>query len=143
MGQLLHSCARTTEAMRRDIQNSEESLKTLANRYGINPKTVAKWRARKDEGVSDRSTGARAQPSKSVLSATEEAIICEFRIKTLLPLDDCLDCLKDEIPHLTRSNLHRCLQRNGLSNLEAMRKKQEQTEEKPKKNQRKNSEIIP
>ena len=43
MGQLLHACARTTEKVRRDIQNSEESLIKLSKRYGINPKTVAKW----------------------------------------------------------------------------------------------------
>ena len=46
MGQVLHGCATTTEAVRRAIQNSQESLRALANRYGINPKTVAKWRNR-------------------------------------------------------------------------------------------------
>ncbi|TCW29111.1 hypothetical protein EDC20_1011, partial [Gluconobacter oxydans] len=30
---------------------------------------------------------------------------------TLLPLDDCLYALQASIPHLTRSALHRCLQR--------------------------------
>ncbi|MCO6419897.1 helix-turn-helix domain-containing protein, partial [Siccirubricoccus sp. KC 17139] len=46
MGQVLHGCARTTEAVRRAIQHSQESLRALARRHGINPKTVAKWRAR-------------------------------------------------------------------------------------------------
>jgi Transposase and inactivated derivatives len=46
MGQLLHGSAKTTEATRRAIQNSQESLRTLASRYSINPKTVAKWRKR-------------------------------------------------------------------------------------------------
>lgn len=115
MGQILHPCARTTEAMRRDIQNSKESLITLSKRYGINPKTVAKWRSRKSEGVSDRKMGSKM--SRSVLSAADEAIICEFRRQTRLALDDCYDCLKEHIPKLSRSNLHRCLQRHGLSNL--------------------------
>ncbi|MDR0632016.1 MAG: IS481 family transposase, partial [Holosporaceae bacterium] len=44
MGQILHSCATTTEAVRRAIQNSKESLKTLSERYSINHKTVTKWR---------------------------------------------------------------------------------------------------
>jgi len=35
----------------------------------------------------------------------------------LLPLDDCLYALQPTIPHLTRSSLHRCLQRNGISRL--------------------------
>lgn len=46
MRQILHQCATTTEAMHRAIQNSQESLKTLAERYHINPKTVAKWKKR-------------------------------------------------------------------------------------------------
>ena len=44
MGQVLHGCATTTEAVRRAIQNSQESLRSLAKRYGINQKTVAKWK---------------------------------------------------------------------------------------------------
>ena len=40
-----------------------------------------------------------------------------FRRHTLLPLDDCLYALQATIPHLTRSSLHRCLQRHGISRL--------------------------
>ena len=39
------------------------------------------------------------------------------RRHTLLPLDDCLYALQPTIPHLTRSALHRCLQRHGISRL--------------------------
>jgi transposase-like protein len=46
MGQILHGSATTTEAIRRAIQNSQESLRALANRHGINQKTVAKWKNR-------------------------------------------------------------------------------------------------
>lgn len=46
MGQVLHGSATTTEAVRRAIQHSQESLRALAKRYGINQKTVAKWRER-------------------------------------------------------------------------------------------------
>ena len=63
-GQILHGSARTTEAVRRAIQHSEEGLKVLATRYGINEKTV--------------------------LMKEEEAICVAFRKHTLLPLDDCL-----------------------------------------------------
>jgi hypothetical protein len=52
-----------------------------------------------------------------VLSIEEEAIIVAFRRHTLLPLDDCLYALQPTIPHLTRSSLHRCLQRHGISRL--------------------------
>jgi hypothetical protein len=44
MGQILHGCATTTAALRRTIQNSQESLIKMAVRYRINVKTVAKWR---------------------------------------------------------------------------------------------------
>jgi len=46
MGQILHGSATTTEAVRRAIQHSQESLRALAKRYGINQKTVAKWKRR-------------------------------------------------------------------------------------------------
>ena len=44
MGQVLHGSARTTEAVRRAIQRSEESVRALARRHGISPTTVQKWR---------------------------------------------------------------------------------------------------
>jgi hypothetical protein len=51
------------------------------------------------------------------LSPEEEAIVVTFRKHTLLPLDDCLYALQATIPHLTRSSLHRCLKRHGISRL--------------------------
>ena len=114
MGQVLHGSATTTEAIRRAIQRSQESLRILAKRHGINPKTVAKWRKR--SFVADLPTGPR-QPSSTVLSIEEEAIVVAFRRHTLLPLDDCLYALQPTIPHLTRSSLHRCLKRHGISRL--------------------------
>jgi transposase-like protein len=45
MGQILHRCARTTEALRRAIQDSQESIAALADRYDLNPKTVHKWKS--------------------------------------------------------------------------------------------------
>src|ERR1700749_2616664 len=114
MGQVLHGSATTTEAVRRAIQHSQESLRTLAKRYGINQKTVVKWKRR--SFVADLPTGPR-EPRSSVLSIEDEAIIVAFRKHTLLPLDDCLYTLQPTIPHLTRSSLHRCLQRHGIGRL--------------------------
>ena len=114
MGQVHHGSATTTAAVRRAIQHSQESLRALAGRYGINPKTVAKWRAR--ASVADQRTGP-TDPRSTVLSPEDEAIVVAFRRHTLLPLDDCLYALQATIPHLTRSSLHRCLQRHGISRL--------------------------
>jgi transposase-like protein len=41
-----HARAKTTPAVRREIQNSQESLIRLIARYGVNPKTIEKWRKR-------------------------------------------------------------------------------------------------
>ena len=114
MGQILHRSATTTEAVRRAIQHSQESMRALAQRHGINPKTVAKWKRR--ESTADRRTGP-VFPRSTVLSVEQEAIIVAFRKHTLLPLDDCLYALQATIPQLTRSSLHRCLERHGISRL--------------------------
>ena len=114
MGQVLHGSATTTEAIRRAIRHSEASLRTLAKRYGINQKTVAKWKRR--TSVADVPTGPKESRS-TVLSVDDEAIVVAFRRHTLLPLDDCLYALQATIPQLTRSSLHRCLQRHGISRL--------------------------
>jgi hypothetical protein len=75
---------------------------------------VAKWKKR--TSVHDLSTGPK-EPKSSVLTIEEEAMVVAFRYHTLLPLDDCLYSLQATIPHLTRSSLHRCLQRHGISRL--------------------------
>ena len=114
MGQVLHRSATTTEAVRRAIQHSQESMRALARRHGINQKTVAKWKKR--ESTADRRTGPTV-PRSTVLTVEQEAIIVAFRKHTLLPLDDCLYALQATIPQLTRSSLHRCLERHGISRL--------------------------
>jgi hypothetical protein len=114
MGQVLHGCATTTHAVRTAIQRSKAPLKELAARYGLNHKTVAKWRKR--AFVNDAPMGPKT-PRSTVLSSEEEAIIVAFRKHTLLPLDDCLYALQATIPHLTRSSLHRCLKRHAISRL--------------------------
>lgn len=114
MGQILHGSATTTEAVRRAIQHSQASLRTLARRYGVNQKTVAKGKRR--TSTTDLPTGPKIARS-TVLSIDEEAVIVAFRRHTLLPLDDCLYALQASIPHLTRSSLHRCLQLHGISQL--------------------------
>jgi len=114
MGQIRHGSATTTHAVRAAIQRSQASLAQLSRELGINPKTVAKWRKRTT--VEDMKTGP-SEPRSTVLTEAEEAMVVAFRRHTLLPLDDCLYALQPSIPHLTRSALHRCLQRHGISRL--------------------------
>jgi transposase InsO family protein len=114
MAPSLHGSARTTPRVRAELQASQEATRALAARYGLNPKTVAKWRRRAT--TADQRMGP-SRPRSSVLTEAEEAIVVEFRRRTLLPLDDVLGCLREAIPALSRSALHRCLQRHGISRL--------------------------
>ena len=65
-----------------------------------------------------KTTRQDKQPRSTLLGEDEEAlIVVAFRRHALLPLDDCLYALKPTLPHLTRSSLHRCLQRHDISRL--------------------------
>ena len=127
MGQVLHANARTTEAIRREIRNSKESIAKSSKRFNVNPKTIIKWRKRED--TKDLPMGPKKIRS-TVLSEAEEEAIVSFRKMTGLPLDDVLYSLQETIPHLSRSSLHRCLKRHGCSILP---KKQETLSSSKKK----------
>jgi transposase-like protein len=126
MGQVLHGSARTTAAVRRAIQQSQASLRSLAAHYGINPKTVAKWRRR--ASVEDARMGP--EPRSTILTVGQEAVIVAFRKHTLLPLDDCLYALQATIPQLSRSVLLRCLQRHDISRLAQLKDATAQTKKR-------------
>ena len=117
MGQILHGCATTTHAVGAAIQRSKASAPQIAEQYGLNEKTVRKWRKR--ASVEDASMGPKS-PRSTVLSVEEEAACVAFRRHTLLALDDCLYALQATIPHLTRSSLHRLYQRHDISRLPAV-----------------------
>ena len=86
MGQVLHGSATTTEAIRRAIQHSQASLRVLARRHGINPKTVAKWKKRtstadlptgpKGGEVDGADGGARPRSSRIKSGTPSAAIPC-------------------------------------------------------------------
>lgn len=116
MGQVSHTNAVTTHAIRKEIQEApaEVSTNALAKRFGLNYLTVQKWRKR--SSVEDRRSGPQHPRPKS-LSKLEVAACILFRKTTRLPLDDCLDTLQEWIPHLKRSNLHRLYQSHGISTL--------------------------
>jgi integrase-like protein len=112
---VLHGSARTTPRIRAELKAAQAPARVLAGQYGLNVKTVLKWRNRVE--TIDAPMGPK--PKSTILTPAEEAVIVEFRRRTLLPLDDVLGCLKDTIPNLSRSALHRCLQRHGISRLPA------------------------
>src|SRR5215212_11783853 len=76
MGQVLHGSATTTEAIRRAVQRSEESVRALARRHGISPTTVQKWRRRRT--TADARMGPKEARS-TTLSPEQEAMAVAFR----------------------------------------------------------------
>ena len=114
MGQVLHGSATTTHAVRAAIQRSKATIAALSTQFGVNPKTIMKWRNR--SSVEDLPMGPKEVHS-TVLTIAEKALCVAFRKHTLLPLDDCLYALQATIPHLSRSSLNRLLQRHGISRL--------------------------
>src|SRR6185295_18107071 len=100
MAGVLHGSARTTPRIRAELQASQEATRVLVARYGLNPKTVQKWRKRTT--TADQPMGP-SRPRSTVLTEAEEAIIpgssprTPFRRRTLLALDDVLGCLHESI----------------------------------------------
>jgi transposase-like protein len=101
MGQVLHGSAKTTHAVRGELQRSQASVASLAKRFGINEKTVIKWRKR--QSGEDMPMGPKERRS-TVLSPMEEVAIVALRVQARLPLDDVFIALKDVIPHLPSRN---------------------------------------
>jgi hypothetical protein len=108
----LHANATTTPKIRSYIQRSKKPVAELAAELGIGETTVRRWRSRTT--VNDRSH--RPHRLMTNLSAMEETLICELRTSLQLPLDDIVEvmrrCVNDR---LSRSAIHRCLQRHGIS----------------------------
>lgn len=125
----LHKNARTTPAIRREIQQSKLSERALARKYGLNRATVRKWKRR--ETVEDNPTTPKT--IHATMSPQEERIAVELRSSLLLPLDDLLAVIHQFInPKVSRSGLHRCLRRHGDPCLKALQAAlEEDTESEP------------
>lgn len=106
----LHKLARTTPAIRAEIAASDESIQTLAQRYGVSPMTVFKWKHR--TSFEDRPHTPHRLPT--TLTAAQEIIAVQLRKTLLLSLDDLLAVMRVFVnPDASRSELDRCLRRHG------------------------------
>ena len=95
-----HGSARTTPRIRAELQRATGSHRSLAKLYGLNPKTVAKWRAR--TSVLDEPMGPRDTASQH-LSQEQEHLAIALRKQGHLSLDDLMGQI------LETAALHRCL----------------------------------
>ncbi|WP_374538831.1 IS481 family transposase [Chitinimonas taiwanensis] len=110
----LHKQARTTPAIRAEIQAATGTHVELAKRYNVSVSTILKWRNR--ESVEDRSHTAHRLQTR--LLPAQEAIAVELRKTLKLGLDDLLVVVREFLnPQVSRSGLDRCLRRHGVGSL--------------------------
>jgi transposase-like protein len=108
----LHANATTTPKIRSYIQRSKRPVAELAAELGVSETTIRRWRGRTTVG--DRSH--RPNRLMTSLSAMEETLICELRTSLQLPLDDIVEVMRRCVNEkLSRSAIHRCLQRHAIS----------------------------
>lgn len=108
----LHKLATTTPATRAYIQKSKAPASELVRELGVSYNTIARWRNRNE--VADRSH--RPHRLSISLTAEEERLVVELRQSLALSLDDIVEVLQRCVsPELSRSAVHRCLQRHGIS----------------------------
>jgi len=120
----LHKNARTTPAIRRELQAQPDALShaELAEIYHLNRHTVAKWRGRNStEDVSHQPHTLHA-----TLNPAQEAVVIALRESLLLPLDDLLAVTHEFInADVSRSGLSRCLRRHAVPTLKALRAREQ------------------
>src|SRR3954451_19452653 len=108
----LHANATTTPKGRAYIQRSKKAVAELAAELGVSETTIRRWRGRTT--VADRSH--RPNRLTTNLSAMEETLVCELRTALQLPLDDTVEVMRRCIDgRVSRSAIHRCQQRHGIS----------------------------
>jgi transposase InsO family protein len=109
----LHANATTTPKTRAYIQNSKAPASELAAELGVSESTVRRWRKR--TGVTDRSHRPLRLAALS-LTPLEEQLIVELRTEAGLALDDIVAVMRRCVnATLSRSAIHRCLQRHAIS----------------------------
>lgn len=101
----LHGSARTTPRIRAELQSAIGSNRHLAKLYGINVKTVAKWRSR--DSVLDRPMGPRSRGSDH-LNAQQQSQVVALRNHGL-SLDDLMGQLLNCYPASPSSAVVRCI----------------------------------
>lgn len=108
----LHKNAKTTPKIREYIQKSNKSVCALSKELSLTETTVRRWKFRNE--VYDRSH--RPHRLCTTMTHEEEEIIVSLRQEVWLSLDDITEVMKRCVnPKLTRSAIHRCLKRRGVT----------------------------
>jgi transposase InsO family protein len=108
----LHANAATTPRTRAYMQKSTASVAELAREFGVSETAVRRWKGRTT--TTDRPHVAHRLAIS--LTPLEERLVVELRTNLELPLDDIVEVMRRCVnPKLSRSAIHRCLKRHGVS----------------------------
>lgn len=110
-----HKNAKTTPAIRKEIQESTLKVSALAKRFSLCDKTVRKWKNRTT--TEDRSS--RPHKLQTKLTTLQECMICFERKQFKKSMYDITDTLVTAIPNLNDMSVYRCLVRNDLDSFPA------------------------
>ena len=113
MCQVYHANAKLNKHCREIIQSSRLTNNELAQKYGVNEKTIRKWRGR--DFSEDKSS--RPKTIHYALNPLEQKLIELVRRSTWMSLDDVVDTVESVIPKANRSNVSRTLQMLGISQI--------------------------
>ena len=114
----LHGNATTTPRIREYIQQSPKGERALAKELGLSRDTVRRW---KKKGTTEDGSHV-PENLQTTLDPATETVLVELRRLALLPLDDLLALGREFVkPDLSRSALERCLRRNDVSKLQALK----------------------
>ncbi|NJS37405.1 MAG: hypothetical protein HC765_15025 [Brachymonas sp.] len=121
MSHRLHSNARTTPKTRKEIKESNLSVKELMVRYSLSKATVLKWRKRENH----EDLSHRPHTLHTTLSTVQEWIVCELRRMLMLPLDDLLAVTREFVnAKVSRAGIERLLKREGMPSLRTLMQEQ-------------------
>ncbi len=125
----IHPQARTTPRVRAEMQASNLSAYALAKLYNTTLATATKWKSRSEA----HDLSHCPHNLQTTLTPAQEFIVVELRRLLLLPLDDMVAITHEFInTKASRSGIHRCLVRHGVSNLKDLTPKDE-SDKKPVK----------
>lgn len=120
MSQSYHANAKTNQHVRSIIQSSTLKNIELAEKFGVNVKTIAKYKKR--TFTTDKSS--KPDHIHYRLTELEKEIITIVRKTTWMELDDVVDTVAPQIPAANRSNVYRTLLSKGINRVPEEKKRE-------------------
>ena len=101
-----------TARVRDEIRSADGSVRQLARRFGVNPKTIVRW-----QSAANNDPDLIETASRRALNPHDELRLVRFRQSSALPLDDCLYASQAAFPTLSRSTLYRAFKEHAVADM--------------------------